>query len=129
MRTEFVLDALEQALHARQPDPHRLLHHSDRGSQYLSIRYSERLGAAGIEPSVGSTGDSHDNALAETINGLYKTELVHKLVATVEALEWETLKWVSWFNQQRLPEQIGNIPPAEFEALYERSQAEIPQAA
>ena len=131
MRTEFVLDALEQALHARRPDPHRLIHHSDRGSQYLSIRYSERLGEAGIEPSVGSTGDSYDNAMAETINGLYKTELVHKLGAwkTVEALEWETLKWVSWFNQQRLLEPIGNIPPAEFEALYEQGQAAMPQAA
>ena len=72
MRTEFVLDALEQALHTRRPEPHRLVHHSDKGSQYLSIRYSERLGEAGIEPSVGNTGDSYDNALAETINGLYK---------------------------------------------------------
>lgn len=80
MRTEFVLDALEQALHTRRPEPHRLVHHSDRGSQYLSIRYSERLGEAGIEPSVGNTGDSYDNALAETINGLYKTELIHKRV-------------------------------------------------
>ena len=131
MRTEFVLDALEQALHARRPDPHRLVHHSDRGSQYLSIRYSERLGEAGIESSVGSTGDSYDNALAETINGLYKAELVHKLGTwkTVESLEWETMKWVSWFNQQRLLEPIGNIPPAEFEALYEQSQAALPQAA
>ncbi len=96
MRTEFVLDALEQALHARRPEPHRLIHHSDRGSQYLSIRYSERLGEAGIEPSVGSTGDSYDNALAETINGLYKAELIHKQGPwkSVETLEWETLKWV-----------------------------------
>ena len=131
MRTEFVLDALEQALHARRPDPHRLVHHSDRGSQYLSIRYSERLGEAGIEPSVGSTGDSYDNALAETINGLYKAELVHKLGPwkTVESLEWETLKWVSWFNHQRLLEPIGNIPPAEFEALYKQSQTQLPLAA
>ncbi len=124
MRTEFVLDALEQALHARRPDRthSHLVHHSDRGSQYVSIRYSERLAEAGIEPSVGSTGDSYDNALAETINGLYKTELVHKLGAwkTVEALEWETLKWVSWFNHQRLLEPIGNIPPAEAEANYWR---------
>ncbi len=131
MRTEFVLDALEQALHARRPDPHHLIHHSDRGSQYLSIRYSERLGEAGIEPSVGSTGDSYDNALAETINGLYKTELVHKQGPwkTVEALEWETLNWVAWFNQQRLLKPIGNIPPAEFEALYEQGQTAIQQAA
>ncbi|MBI2380475.1 MAG: IS3 family transposase [Gammaproteobacteria bacterium] len=131
MRTDFVLDALEQALHARQPVPHRLVHHSDRGSQYLSIRYGERLGEAGIEPSVGSVGDSYDNALAETINGLYKAELVHKQGPwkTVEALEWETLNWVAWFNQQRLLEPIGNIPPAEFEALYAQGQAEIRKAA
>ncbi len=127
MRTDFVLDALEQALHARQPMPHRLVHHSDRGSQYLSIRYGERLGEAGIEPSVGSVADSYDNALAETINGLYKAELVHKQGPwkTVEKLEWETLNWVSWFNQQRLLEPIGNIPPAEFEALYELGQAKV----
>jgi len=131
MRTEFVLDALEQALHARRPEPHRLVHHSDRGSQYLSIRYSERLGEAGIEPSVGNTGDSYDNALAETINGLYKTELIHKRGPwkSVESLEWETLKWVTWFNHQRLLEPIGNRPPAEFEALYEQRQAAIPVAA
>ena len=116
MRTEFVLDALEQALHTRRPEPHRLVHHSDRGSQYLSIRYSERLGEAGIEPSVGNTGDSYDNALAETINGLYKTELIHKRGPwkSVDSLEWETLKWVTWFNHQRLLEPIGNRPPAEF---------------
>ncbi|WP_425299808.1 IS3 family transposase [Pseudomonas asplenii] len=121
MRTEFVLDALEQALHARRPEPHRLVHHSDRGSQYLSIRYSERLGEAGIEPSVGNTGDS----------GLYKTELIHKRGPwkSVESLEWETLKWVTWFNHQRLLEPIGNRPPAEFEALYEQSQTTSPIAA
>ena len=131
MRTDFVLDALEQALHARQPTPHRLIHHSDRGSQYLAIRYGERLGEAGIEPSAGSVGDSYDNALAETINGLYKAELVHKQGPwkTVETLEWETLNWVTWFNQQRLLEPIGNIPPAEFEALYEQSQAQTRKAA
>ena len=131
MRTDFVLEALEQALHARQPVAHQLIHHSDRGSQYLSIRYAERLSEAGIEPSVGSVGDSYDNALAETINGLYKAELVHKQGPwkTVDALEWETLNWVVWFNQQRLLEPIGNIPPAEFEAQYERSQADIRKAA
>lgn len=125
MRTDFVLDALEQALHARQPAAHRLIHHSDRGSQYLSIRYGERLREAGIEPSVGNVGDSYDNAMAETINGLYKAELVHKQGPwkTVEALEWETLNWVNWFNQQRLLEPIGNVPPAEFEAQYKQSQA------
>lgn len=125
MRTDFVLDALEQALHARQPAAHQLIHHSDRGSQYLSIRYGERLREAGIEPSVGNVGDSYDNAMAETINGLYKAELVHKQGPwkTVEALEWETLNWVTWFNQQRLLEPIGNVPPAEFEAQYKQSQA------
>lgn len=131
MRTDFVLDALEQALHARQPAAHRLIHHSDRGSQYLSIRYGERLREAGIEPSVGNVGDSYDNAMAETINGLYKAELVHKQGPwkTVEALEWETLNWVTWFNQHRLLEPIGNVPPAEFEAQYEQSQARQQNAA
>ena len=126
MKTDFVLDALEQALYARQPEKSGLIHHSDRGSQYVSIRYSERLLQAEVEPSVGSTGDSYDNALAETINGLYKTELVRKKGSwkTVEALERETLNWVHWFNQTRLLEPIGHIPPAEFEALYERSQQE-----
>jgi len=126
MKTDFVLDALEQALYARQPEKSGLIHHSDRGAQYVSIRYSERLMQAGVEPSVGSTGDSYDNALAETINGLYKTELVRKKGPwkTVEALEWETLNWVHWFNQTRLLEPIGHIPPAEFEALYECSQQE-----
>jgi putative transposase len=127
MKTDFVLDALEQALCARQPDTSDksgLIHHSDKGSQYVSIRYSERLSQAGIEPSVGSTGDSYDNALAETIHGLYKTELVRKKGPwkTIEALEWETLNWVHWFNQTRLLEPIGHIPPAEFEVPYERGQ-------
>jgi putative transposase len=101
MRTDFVLDALEQALHARQPElSDALIHHSDRGSQYVSIRYTERLGEAGIEPSVGSRGDSYDNALAETINGLYKTELIHRRAPwkTMESVELATLEWVSWFN-------------------------------
>jgi len=126
MKTDFVLDALEQALYARQPEKSGLIHHSDRGAQYVSIRYSERLMQAGVEPSVGSTGDSYDNALAETINGLYKTELVRKKGPwkTVEALEWETLNRVHWFNQTRLLEPIGHIPTAEFEALHERSQQE-----
>ena len=131
MRTDFVLDALEQALYARRPEKRRLIHHSDKGSQYLSIRYSERLSEAGIEPSVGSTGDSYDNAMAETINGLYKAELVHKIGPwkSIEALELETLNWVTWFNQSRLLEPIGNIPPAEFEAIYRLSQEEIRKAA
>jgi transposase InsO family protein len=120
MRTDFVLDALEQALYDRQPERDELTHHSDRGSQYVSIRYSERLAEAGIEPSVGSRGDSYDNALAETINGLYKTELVHRRAPwkTKESLELATLQWVHWFNHHRLLGSIGHIPPAEAEANY-----------
>lgn len=117
----FVLDALEQALHERRP-VHRagLVHHSDRGSQYVSIRYTERLAEAGIEPSVGSVGDSYDNALAETINGLYKAELIHRRGPwrSFEAVEFATLTWVDWFNNRRLLEPIGNIPPAEAEERY-----------
>ncbi len=123
MSTDFVLDALEQALYARQPErDSSLIHHSDRGSQYVSIRYSERLAEAGIEPSVGSKGDSYDNALAETINGLYKTELIHRRAPwkTREAVELATLEWVSWFNHHRLLTYIGYIPPAEAEANYYR---------
>jgi len=120
-RTDFVLDALEQALYARRPvGPDRLVHHSDRGVQYLSIRYTERLAEAGLEPSVGSVGDSYDNALAETINGLYKAEVIHRRPSwrTREEVEWATLNWVDWFNNRRLLEPIGNIPPAEAEANY-----------
>jgi putative transposase len=127
MRTDFVLDALEQALYARQPDrSDALIHHSDRGSQYVSIVYTERLAEAGIEPSVGSRGDSYDNALAETINGLYKAELIHRRAPwkTKEAVELATLEWVSWFNHNRLLEPIGYIPPAEAEANYYRQLAE-----
>lgn len=117
----FVLDALDQALHDRRPI-HRggLVHHSDRGSQYVSIRYSERLAEAGIEPSVGSVGDSYDNALAETINGLYKAEVIHRRGPwrNFEAVEFATLEWVDWFNNRRLLEPIGNIPPAEAEERY-----------
>ena len=123
MRTDFVLDALEQALYDRQPQrDDALVHHSDRGSQYVSIRYSERLAEAGIEPSVGSRGDSYDNALAETINGLYKAELIHRRAPwkTKESLELATLEWVSWFNHHRLLEPIGYIPPAEAEENYYR---------
>ncbi|ANN77450.1 transposase [Bordetella flabilis] len=121
MTNDFVLDALEQALYARQPgnDGSRT-HHSDRGSQYVSIRYSERLAEAGIEPSVGSRGDSYDNALAETINGLYKAELIHRRAPwkTRESVELATLEWVAWFNHKRLHSSIGYIPPAEAEANY-----------
>lgn len=125
MHTDFVLDALEQALYARQPDRDALVHHSDRGSQYVSIRYTERLVEAGIEPSVGSKGDSYDNALAETINGLYKAELIHRRAPwkTIESVELATLDWVSWFNDQRLMEPLGYIPPAEAEANYYRQLA------
>jgi putative transposase len=112
----FVLDALEQAIHDRRPVDN-LIHHSDRGSQYLSIKYTERLAEAGIEPSVGSVGDSYDNALAETINGLYKAEVIHRRGPwrSFEAVEFATLEWVDWFNRRRLLEPIGNIPPAEAE--------------
>ena len=117
----FVLDALEQALHDRRPVPgDGLVHHSDRGGQYLSIKYTERLAEAGIAPSVGSVGDSYDNALAETINGLFKTEVIRRCGPwrSVEAVELATLAWVDWFNHRRLLEPIGNMPPAEAEARY-----------
>lgn len=123
MQTDFVLDALEQALYDRQPErTDTLVHHSDRGSQYVSIRYTERLAEAGIEPSVGSKGDSYDNALAETINGLYKAELIHRRAPwkTKAAVELATLEWVAWFNHHRLLEFLGYIPPAEAEANYYR---------
>lgn len=128
----FVLDALEQAIHERRP-VHRggLVHHSDRGSQYVSIRYSERLAEAGIEPSVGSVGDSYDNALAETINGLYKAEVIHRRGPwrSFEAVEYATLEWVDWFNNRRLLEPIGNIPPAEAEELYYAMLDDVSMAA
>ena len=119
MHTDFVLDALEQALYARQPERDgALIHHSDRGSQYVSIRYSERLAEAGIEPSVGSRGDSYDNALAETINGLYKAEVIHRRSWPTRESVLATLQWVFWLNHHRLLELIGYIPPAEAEANY-----------
>jgi transposase InsO family protein len=128
----FVLDALEQALHDRRP-MHRggLVHHSDRGSQYVSIKYTERLAEAGVEPSVGSVGDSYDNALAETINGLYKAEVIHRCGPwrSFEAVEFATLEWVDWFNNRRLLEPIGNIPPAEAEDHYYALMDPIPMAA
>jgi transposase InsO family protein len=130
-RTDFVLDALEQALYARRPAGHGgLIHHSDRGVQYVSIRYTERLAEAGIEPSVGSVGDSYDNALAETINGLYKAEVIHRQSwKSREAVELATLAWVDWFNHRRLLEPIGNMPPAEAEAVYYRQLTESAIAA
>ena len=124
LRTDLALDALEQALHAR-PDTGRLVHHSDRGVQYISIRYTERLAEAGLEPSVGSVGDSYDNALAESVIGLFKTEVIRRQGPwrSLEAVEFATLDWVDWFNNRRLFEPIGNIPPTEFEeAYYERQE-------
>ena len=128
----FVLDALEQALHDRRPTHSGgLIHHSDRGSQYVSIKYTERLAEAGIEPSVGSVGDSYDNALAETINGLYKAEVIHRRGPwrSFEAVEYATLEWVDWFNHRRLLEPIGNIPPAEAEEQYYAMTEQRPMAA
>ena len=128
----FVLDALEQALHERRPTRGAgLVHHSDRGSQYVSIRYTERLAEAGIEPSVGSVGDSYDNALAESINGLYKAEVIHRRGPwrSFEAVEFATLEWIDWFNHRRLLEPIGNIPPAEAEDRYYAIMDQFPMAA
>lgn len=124
LETGLALDALEQAIHARG-SADGLVHHSDRGSQYLSIRYTERLAEAGIQGSVGSVGDSYDNALAETINGLYKAELIRKKGPwkSVEAVELATLDWVHWFNNYRLMEPLGYVPPAEFESEYRDRQA------
>jgi len=119
LRTDLVLDALEQALYART-GTQGLIHHSDRGSQYLSIRYTERLGEVGIKSSVGSVGDSYDNALAETIIGLFKTEVIRARGPwkNMDEVEYATLEWVDWFNNRRLLESIGDIPPAEFEQAY-----------
>jgi transposase InsO family protein len=121
MRTDFVLDALEQALCDRRPiRKGGLVHHSDRGVQYVSIRYTQRLADAGVESSVGSVGDSYDNALAETINGLFKAEVIHRRTSwrSIQAVELATLEWVDWFNNRRLLQPIGNIPPAEAEAAF-----------
>ena len=128
--TSFVLDALEQALHDRRPLKGGLIHHSDRGRQYVAIRYTERLLEAGIEPSVGSVGDSDDNALAETVIGLFKTEVIRRRGPwrSREAVEFATLEWVDWDNKRRLLEPIGNIPPAEAAARY-YAQIEAPAMA
>jgi transposase InsO family protein len=130
MHADLVLDALEQALWSRSAIK-GVVHHSDCGSQYLSIRYSERLAEAGAEPSVGSVGDSYDNALAETIIGLYKTEVIHRRGPWrhLEAVEYATLEWVDWFNHRRLLEPIGNVPPAELETSYYASTGQPPTAA
>ena len=121
LRTDFVLDALEQAIYDRRgAGVTDLVHHSDRGTQYLSMRYTERLSEAGIAPSVGSRGDSYDNALAESIIGLFKTEVIQLKGPWrhLEGVEFATLRWVDFFNNRRLLEPIGDVPPAEYEATY-----------
>ncbi len=130
LRTDLVLDALEQALYSRT-GTEGLVHHSDRGSQYLSIRYTERLAEVGIESSVGSVGDSYDNALAETIIGLYKTEVIRSRGPwkNIDEVEYATLEWVDWYNNKRLLEPIGNIPPAELEKAYYEQLESQPKAA
>ena len=134
LRTDLALDALEQALWARRPDTadpdQRLVHHSDAGGQYLSIRYTNRLTEAGIEPSVGSVGDSYDNALAESVIGLYKTELIRQRGPwrDLDHLEYATLEYVDWFNHRRLLEPIGDILPAEREANYHQEHTPAPLA-
>ncbi len=125
MRADLVLDALEQALHDRSdPDQDRLVVHSDQGVQYLSIRYTERLAEAGIEPSVGSRGDAYDNAMAESVIGLYKTEVILRKGPwkNSEDVEFKTLEWVDWFNNRRLLEPIGYVPPVEYETMYYQQQ-------
>ena len=124
LRSDLALDALEQALYDRETDG-ELVHHSDRGVQYLSIRYTERLAEAGIEPSVGSRGDSYDNALAESIIGLYKTEVIRHggPWRGLDDVEYATLEWVAWFNTQRLLEPLGYLPPAEYEEQFHRATA------
>jgi transposase InsO family protein len=125
LRSDLALDALEQALYDRQLDGAEwLIHHSDRGTQYLSIRYTERLAEAGIERSVGSTGASYDNALAESVIGLYKTELIHRRGPWngIDEVEFATLEWVAWYNTRRLLEPLGYIPPDEFERAYYHRQ-------
>jgi len=124
LRTDLALDALEMAIWARKEDLDGLVHHSDRGSQYTSIRYTERLAEAGIAPSVGSVGDSYDNAMAESVIGLYKTEVIRRggPWKGLDDVEYATLEWADWFNHRRLLEPIGHVPPAEFEAAYYRRE-------
>lgn len=130
LRSDLALDALEQALYDRPiGESERLVHHSDRGVQYLSIRYTERLAESGIEPSVGSTGDSYDNAMAESVIGLFKTEVVRRLGPWkgVEDVEFATLDWVAWFNNKRLLEPLGYVPPIEFEEAYYQQNGTPPE--
>ena len=125
LRADIALDALEQALHDRRiGEQEQLIHHSDRGVEYVAIRYAERLAEVGINPSVGSVGDSYDNALAEKINGLYKAELIRQKGPWrgIESVEFATLKWVDWYNNRRLMESIGNVLPAELETEYYEQQ-------
>ena len=132
MTTSFVLDALNQAICQRCTDEREhLIHHSDRGSQYLSIRYTERLEEAGIDPSVGSVGDSCDNALAESIIGLFKAEVINFLGPwkSVSQVEWETLKWVSWYNSERLHSAIGYVTPHEAEEVFYANMNALEKAA
>ena len=131
LKTDIALDALEQALYDRDLEPDELIHHSDRGVQYVSIRYTERLSEVGITPSVGSVGDSYDNALAETLIGLYKTELIRQRGPWkhLEDVEFATLSWVDWFNNKRLLAPIGDMPPAEKESLYYQQTAGSAEAA
>jgi putative transposase len=131
LRAELALDALEMAIWARQGDTEGLVHHSDRGVQYLAIRYSERLAEAGVAASVGSRGDSYDNALAETVNGLYKAELIHRMGPwrTADQVELATAGWVDWWNHRRLHSACGHVPPAEYEAMHYREQCAANPAA
>ena len=131
LHTDLALDALEQALHERRAPREGLVHHSDRGVQYLSLRYTERLVQMGIAPSVGSVGDSYDNALAESIIGLYKTELIARRGPWrhCEAVELATLHWVHWYNHRRLFGPLGHVPPAQFEAHYDHQLRESAMAA
>jgi transposase InsO family protein len=125
LRTDLALDALEQAICEREEARQdRLVHHSDRGVQYLSVRYTERLAEAGIEPSVGSRGNSYDNALAESVIGLFKTEVIHRRGPWrgLEDVEFATLEWVWWFNHHRLLEPLGYVPPVEYEEAFYRRQ-------
>lgn len=131
LETDIALDALEQALHAREPSS-GLVHHSDRGTQYLSIRYTDRLAEAGLEPSVGSVGDSYDNALAESIIGLFKAEVIRRCGPwrSAETVEFAVLEWVHWYNNMRLLGPLGYVPPAEFESMYhQRQQHPVAEAA
>jgi putative transposase len=130
LRADLALDALAMALAGRGRRLPGLVHHSDRGTQYVALRYTERLAAAGAAPSVGSRGDSYDNALAESVNSLYKAELIRRRPwRTTAEVELATAAWVGWWNETRLHEACGYVPPAEFEAAYHRARAAPDEAA